>query len=646
MNRARSLSLPSVLVLVLAFLSGSAKAANPHWVKVSSSHFSVLTDGGQKKGEMVVLRFEQMRTVFGQLLARTRLNMPEPLEIIALKDDGYYSKISPARTGSSTGFFLPGEDRNYIVLDLADSESWRTVTHEFAHLMLNYNYPQTPGWFDEGFAEYFSSIQLTDRQAQVGADPERSSGVSEDVLGRQTQVRNPPKSLVELLSVPVWISIPDLFTMRRTEAYPEGTHHTLFHAESWIVLHYLLDQNKLGETGTYFNLVQNQKVPVEQAMQQAYGMSPARFEQALKSYFQSIAPMLQVQGGTQQSSAGTAGPLHVISATGDNVGSSTHEMSGPEARALVAEMAARMPEHREQAVRDLEAILTEPKVVSTIPHRALAWVQMQKKDFPGATEELGKAMEIDTKDLWVRYYLALVKYHAAQTSGAELQGLGNMMQDLRAVLDIYPDFAQAYYLLALARLEGGGVNSAIESIKAAIQLNPRDETYVLELAQIYLAGKHWDAATEILERLAGSQNLQVAHAARNSLDDLPTLKKYGRLPQAAPVIAPVAPKPEPQVEADDEQAPEQRPQAPPQPDKRPVQFAKGKMVKVDCGQPPAAVLTVVVNRKTLKLRTENYKSLLLIGGDDFSCDWVDRPVSVNFKAGGRADGDLVSLEVQ
>jgi hypothetical protein len=84
----------------------------------------------------------------------------------------------------------------------------------------------------------------------------------------------------------------------------------------------------------------------------------------------------------------------------------------------------------------------------------------------------------------------------------------------------------------------------------------------------------------------------------------------------------------------------------PAPDKRPVQFLKGKLVTVDCLPAPAAVVTVTSGTKTMKLRTENYKALLLIGADEFSCGWRNRPVAVNYKAGGKADGDLVSLEVQ
>jgi hypothetical protein len=67
---------------------------------------------------------------------------------------------------------------------------------------------------------------------------------------------------------------------------------------------------------------------------------------------------------------------------------------------------------------------------------------------------------------------------------------------------------------------------------------------------------------------------------------------------------------------------------------------------VDCSQSPTAILTVRSGARTFKLRTDNYKSLLMVGADEFSCEWSDRPVVVNYKAGGKADGDLVSVEVQ
>jgi tetratricopeptide (TPR) repeat protein len=652
--------LRSVVLAFLLFCTLSAHAAEAPWIRVSSSHFSVLTDAGEKRGREVILRFEQMRGVFAQLLMKTRVRMPEPLEIIAVKNDKEYVQLAPfARSQpiSAPGFFLAGDDRNYIVLDLFADDSWRAISHQFAHMLLNYNYPPTPGWFDEGFAEYFSSLRLENKQAQLGSDPELNLSWQEDLIGNQTEVRNPPKSLTALLTTPVWLTIPDLFTMRHDTAnYQEGSHNTLFYGESWIVMHYLLNKNKLSETGTYFGLVQNQKMPVEQAIQQAYGMTPAQLEQAVKDYLRSLAPLFQAEDAAKRpGTTNPSGEIYQFSVVGpEEIGASVQPVSEADAQALLAEAALRLPEHREQAVKELQSIISQPKLENAVAHRALAWDHMEKKEFDQATEELDKATELDDRDPWPHYYKALIKYRQREGTGESFRGLANMIQDLRAVLDWDPDFAEAYNLLAMARLEGGGIRSAIEAIKTAMQLSPRNQTYTLNMARVYMAAKQWDDAAALLENLKTSQNPQIAQAAKKNLEDMPTLRKYGLLPQpeaaSAPPKRPDEAKHRKQETADtgEERSSEHELRGPPatQIDKRKVQFLKGKLVSVDCAQQPIAVLTVVAGKKTLKLRSEDYKSITLIGADEFSCDWRDRSVAINYRAGGKADGDLVSLEIQ
>jgi len=73
---------------------------------------------------------------------------------------------------------------------------------------------------------------------------------------------------------------------------------------------------------------------------------------------------------------------------------------------------------------------------------------------------------------------------------------------------------------------------------------------------------------------------------------------------------------------------------------------KGRLVAIDCSKPPMAVLTIHSDQGTLKLRTADFKSLLLIGADDFSCEWRDRAITANYKANGTGAGDLVSLEMR
>ena len=654
-SHGRSLNACFLLLLSICLQASSLHAAEPQWQELRSAHFTVVTDAGETKGREVVVRFEQMRAVFGEFLSRKKLKMPVPLTIYAVRDDKRFFQMAPLHNGqpiSVPGFFIPNEDHQFIVLNMAEEAPWRAVAHEFAHLLLNFNYPPTRGWFDEGFAEYFSSIQLDNEQVEIGNDPELHSVYSEDLLGNQTETRAPPKSLTELLSGWVWLSLPDLLTMRHTAGYEEGTHRTLFYAQSWILMHYLINKDKLSETGTYFELVQNQHVPVEDAIQQAYGMTVAQFDKTVKDYFHSLAPqLLKDQEAARQPGANAGGRPqlnHFAAPLGpDDVAIEAKILREADGEAQLAEVMLRIPERREQALKELDRILqltdkNGQPVDNEIAHRARAWSYMDQKEFSKAAEELGSASALDPHDVWNRYYLALLKYRTAQTKHEEIQGLANMMIDLKVTMDWYPDFAEAYNMLAMARIEGGGAASALESIKQAIALSPRNEHYVFTLAQVNEAAKKWDAAQTILEGLKSSENPQIAAAARHQLDELPTVRKYGVSPSAPKRVAQSSPFDELEQEA------QKRAQTPDPsiPDKRPTQFAKGVLVSVDCAKAPLAFVVVNTGVKSMKLRATDYKSLLVIGEDSFSCDWKNRKVAVNYRAGGAADGDLISLEVQ
>src|SRR5260370_23444255 len=261
----------------------------PKWIELHTAHFSVLTDAGEKRGREVALRMEQMRAVFGPLVLRDKLRMPVPITVIALKSDKQYGMVAPGKQSTAGWFDVAGSDRTYIVLNLFEADPWRAVAHPLAHYFLNYNYPPAQGWFDEGLAEYFGSIQIG-KQVEIGGDPELAPEWHEDVFEEIRRDPNRPQSLTQLLSSPVWLSMVDLFSMKHdSSGTHEGIHNTLYYAEAWMVVHYLVNKLKLPEAGTYFDLVLNQKVPVERAMVQAFDMSPAQMEDAVKTYFKSLS---------------------------------------------------------------------------------------------------------------------------------------------------------------------------------------------------------------------------------------------------------------------------------------------------------------------------------------------------------------------
>jgi len=681
-NRLISLCLVSTLC-GLVLLSIPAPAAEPSaWLEIHSAHFTVITDAGEKKGREVALRFEQMRSVFATLLGKERLNQSVPLTILAFKNDKTFYQVAPLRAGQPIdvpGFFLPGDDQDFIVLNLFEEESWRAVAHDFAAMLLSYNYPPAQGWFDEGLAEYFSSIRVDNKQVELGADPELRPSLNEDLLGNQQEAR-PPKSLTELLGAQVWLPLTDLFSMKHdTSTRNLGTHHTLYYAESWIVMHYLLHEQKLPETGAYFDLVLNQQVPVEDAIQKAYGMSSAQLEKAVKDYFHAQTGLFTALDTARQSNSNQAASIYRFPVPVGPDDSSITSKPFPEAdeRALYAEIATRIPERRDFGLQELHALASAPTAAdkkfeskkqekrsdedpdllptnaigSPLAHRILAWDHIHQGEFEDASAELADAAALNPRDMWLRYYGSLLKYSAAQAKHADIQGLPNMMLDLRAVLEWYPEMADAYDLLALARNEGGSTPAALLAERAAITLSPRNELYTYHLAQIYLASKKWDAAQVQLDRLKASSNPQIVALARELLERSAAERKYGiplgagtapqtkLTPQKSPfdVLEEDAAK-----RADSENAAQSAGPG----DKRPTKFFKGRLVAVDCSQAPAAILTITAEGRLLKLRAADYKSLVLIGADEFSCDWKDRQVTVNYKSGGSTNGDLVSLEVR
>lgn len=653
-----------ICFLLAITVSIPAQAAEQQWQRVSSDHFIVLTDAGERKGHEVAARFEQMRELFGQLLMRRKLRMSEPLEIIAIRSDKDYAQLAPLVNGQpmkSPGFFLAGEDRIFIVLNLFEPDSWRAVQHQMAHYFLNYNYPPTQPWFDEGFAEYFSSLYLGNKGAEIGSDPEVNAAYQTDLLGNETEARN-QKSLTEILSNPVWLSWPDLFSMKNRSANgQEGTHQTLFYAQSWMLVHYLLNKNKGSETGIYFDLVENQRVPVEQAIQQAFGISVAQLDHEVKDYFHSLKPLFdaldvsKLEASKRPSSTPTPQSVYQIPLpfTVDDVATSAKSVPLREAQALVDEMELRIPERRQQAFDQLQKLTSDQKTETVIAHRALAWEYVRRGETNDAFEELNEAVQMDASDPWTRFGLALASYHSGE-KGARIQGLANMMESLHIVIDQSPEFAEAYNMLGWARLTGGGANAALESMKVAVQLSPRDEEYQLRLALAYLATKKFTEATATLDRLKLSQNPEIARAAKKDLNDLPFLEKYGVPPaeDAAPKenASVAAQKPESSADSskhkdedDDESAAKPKE---PGIDKRPVKFLKATLTTVDCSQAPTAVVFISQGKRSLKLRARDYKSVAVIGAAEFSCAWKDIPVNVNYRAGGKLDGDLVSIEVQ
>jgi len=398
---------------------------------------------------------------------------------------------------------------------------------------------------------------------------------------------------------------------------------------------------------------------VEKAMVQAFDMSPAQMEDAVKTYFNTLSGL---GIALDQSKKPIGDPVDIqqpdhfaVPFDADDIGMTVSPVKEEEVRAAIGDMMARVPEHRDQALHDLQQLTADPKD-NEAAHRGLAWDDIRQKRFDAAADELDKATELNPRDPWIWYYRSALKYQKAQATRQEMQGLANMMQDLRAVADWYPELADAYNMQGMARVEGGGINSALEAQRQAIALAPRNVEYQFNLGQIYVAGKKWDLAREVFTRLKAGPDRAAAAAAKQQLEDLETLQKFGVRPQRAgesatpagaastPSAGTEAPAAAANASEDEGADVAPKPTTPKPGTTGPVQFLKGKIVSSDCSKAPEATVTILSGMTTYKMHASDYKSLLVIGEDQFSCDWKNRLVSVNYRAVGKNGGELVSIE--
>jgi tetratricopeptide (TPR) repeat protein len=484
------------------------------------------------------------------------------------------------------------------------------VFHEYAHQLMNGNLSlRTDPWFEEGFAEYFSSIEVDSREARVGKIPEET---------------------YRILQENGMMRIADLFRVRQySKTYNEsGDHRNQFYAQSGLLMHYLYDNQLMPKVADYFNATLNQEKPVEEAMQQAFGMTPEQFDKTLRNYLSS--------GRFRYYPIAT--PSGIVAAQFSDT-----PVSLADARAVLADIDAHSLDHRDRALGEFEDVLkTDPNNASAL--RGAGYVCLQKQDFDHAGEYFKQAAARDSKDPRVHYYNAMLMNRSRELGGSKSD---EMKKELETAIALDPKLADAYSLLAYAQAFSGDPEKGLATMKKAVELSPRNEIYQVNLANIYLANRKVDEAIALLQGLSASGNPDVAHHAREALVQAENFKEQAK--SFGPQLEIRTVRNAGQAVRDSKGVAQGKIEGPIEVEEpgpgSPVRFIKGKLASVDCAAAPQALLTVVWAGRNLKLHVGDIKHVVLLGADEFSCDWKNKSVALNYRERPDGDGDVVSLEI-
>jgi hypothetical protein len=238
----------------LVFLLAAAAPAQAEWRKAVTPHFEIYSEGSERALSDFAAKAERVDAVMRRILGVTDQSTGSRLKIYMLATQGevelLYGRANVAgyyRAEAAGSYAVSNRETRFIgKQNMADI----VLFHEYAHhFMMRYVTASYPGWFIEGFAEFYSTISFDkDGKATVGAPP-NSRGYS------------------LLVSTPV--KIEALLGERPTSLKGEAVGS--YYGRAWLLTHHLfLSGDRKGQLVAYLKAVQS-GTPSLDAARAAFG---------------------------------------------------------------------------------------------------------------------------------------------------------------------------------------------------------------------------------------------------------------------------------------------------------------------------------------------------------------------------------------
>ena len=468
-----------------------------NWVEVRSPNFTVVSNAGDREARRIAAQFEEIREVFHAAFPTLRTDLGKPVLIFALKNEDSIKSLLPAyweTKGHShpAGFYVTREERDFVLVrtDLEGENPYEIAYHEYTHALVRLNFRDIPVWMNEGLAEYLGNTVIGDKEVQIG--------------------KIAPGHL-EILRTNKLIPIDTLFQVdENSPYYNEQNRTSVFYAESWALVHYLMldaDARKRQLLANFLN---------------AWAASDNQIEAAQKT-FGDLKKFSQVMEAYARQQRFYVGHLK-LAVHDDPKGYPGRSLSVAETQALrgIFFVYTQRPAEA-KAVLD-EALAANPN--SPVVHEGLglfAW--FSKQDPQTAEDEFAKAAP-QTPPNYLPYYMAAMLRSRTRSGAASP---ADSLADLDKVIQMNPRFAPAYAVAAnLYSRDPNQHDKAISMGKQAVLLDPANLNYAISYGFVLVnVGKTADAnhlaamiakAAHTSHDRANLQALQRAVSARESYD--------------------------------------------------------------------------------------------------------------------------------
>ena len=460
-------------VLATVFACGAmpreSRAAEQPPVQVTSEHFSVVTDAGEKNARHVLDNLERMRWVFQTLFPKSKVDAGPPMLVLAMKNKKGFEALLPAEDLGKNhlelaGLFLSGQNQDYILLrmDAEGEHPYATVYHEYTHLQYRSLQDWMPVWLNEGIAQFFQNTTIHEKDAEVGE-------IDANELGYLRQMQ--------------MIPLETLFKVdHNSPYYHQEDKGSAFYAESWALTHMLIINDRQHGTAhmtEYMRLLSQGTDPVSAAYS-AFG--------DLKKLQSALGYYLQQQNFMHFVLNSAAAPI-------DESKFTEKDLSDPEYQVTRARILAVVGRAKDaQALLDT-VIKANPKNAEA--HEVEGLLALIANDHLAAKKHYGEAVELGSKDYLVNFYFAELSMEGYGTTSPEVENA------LRQTIASNPGYAQAYGLLGVCLSQPGGrLDEAYKLLVQAVQLDLHNVSYRVNAANVLAMQGKLDQANDVLTAAA------------------------------------------------------------------------------------------------------------------------------------------------
>ena len=246
-------------------LMATATAAQADWLRAESERFIVYSESNERSLREYVQKLETFDRV---MRYRSGLPMneapPRKLPIYLVGSRSGLLRVHPETEPNVVGTYFPTSEDIFAVAIRGENDE--VLLHEYVHHFMLGSAPAAyPGWFVEGFAEYYMTADIDGGEIKLG-------GFSDN---RAYWLFNG-----------TWIPLEMLLRTRPGEVRRTSYRET-YYPLAWLLTHWFFsDLERSRQLGVYLTDVSAGGDPVE-AMEAATGMSLAQLRSELRRYMTS-----------------------------------------------------------------------------------------------------------------------------------------------------------------------------------------------------------------------------------------------------------------------------------------------------------------------------------------------------------------------